>query len=178
MPMNWLIFALSTVVFWGLYGVMLHAGVTTFSAGGNPHGRYQAFLFVGIAYFITAVLAPLAMLVINGSPWSFVRNSGGVTWSLLAGVVGAAGAFCVLLAFAARGRPPEVMAIVFAGAPIVNAVVATLLHPPHGGWSSVRWPFLAGILLAALGGCLVTLYRPMDPPKAAAPPVTHAADSQ
>jgi hypothetical protein len=52
------------------------------------------------------------------------------------------------------------MSIVFAGAPIVNAAMAVALHPPAGGLAAVRWPFLLGILMAAAGGCLVTLYRP------------------
>ena len=52
------------------------------------------------------------------------------------------------------------MSIVFAGAPIVNAVAAALAHPPPGGWAAVRWPFVLGIALAAVGGCLVTLFRP------------------
>ncbi len=56
------------------------------------------------------------------------------------------------------------MSIVFAGAPVVNAVVALLLQPPAGGLRAIRWPFFAGILLAALGGCLVTLYKPNPPP--------------
>ena len=56
------------------------------------------------------------------------------------------------------------VSIVFAGAPVVNAVTALLLQPPAGGWHGIRWPFFAGILLAALGGCLVTLYKPNPPP--------------
>ncbi len=173
--MNWLMFALCTVVFWGLYGVLLHAGATAFSPATNPLARYQAFLFVGVAYFITAVLAPLAMLLWRGASWQFARNLPGVSWSLLAGIVGAAGAFGVLLAFGARGKPAVVMAIVFAGAPVVNAVVATLLHPPAGGWSAIRWPFVLGIVLAAVGGCLVTLYRPMDAPTPPSAMVAQAA---
>jgi drug/metabolite transporter (DMT)-like permease len=86
---------------------------------------------------------------------------------LVAGLVGAAGAFCVLLAFGAGGKPAVVMALVFAGAPIVNALVALTLHPPAGGLQSIRWQFIAGILLAALGGFLVTRYKP-DPAPAAA----------
>jgi len=58
--------------------------------------------------------------------------------------------FCVLLAFGARGKPAVVMSIVFAGAPIVNAVTALVVHPPAGGLSAVRWQFLAGIVCAAL----------------------------
>ncbi len=154
--MAWLVFALMTVSMWGLYGVFLHSGQIHMADAVN--GRYKAFLFVGLAYFLTAVLAPLAVLKLNGATWSF--PVGGMMWSLLAGIVGAVGAFCVLLAFGARGTPSVVMAIVFAGAPIVNAVVAMIQHPPPGGLASIRWPFILGITLAALGGCLVTYFRP------------------
>ena len=154
--MGWLIFALMTVVSWGVYGIFLHSG--QLGMGDPVNGRYKAYLFVGIAYFITAVLAPLAVLIANGSDWNFPMKGAGL--SLVAGVVGAIGAFCVLLAFGARGTPAAVMSIVFAGAPIVNAVVAMVLTPPAGGWSAIRWQFVAGILLAALGGCLVTYYKP------------------
>ena len=154
--MTWLVYAFMTVASWGIYGILLHTGQV---AMGDPvHGRYKAFLFVGIAYFITAVLAPLAMLKINGATWSF--SAGGMGWSLAAGIAGAIGAFCVLLAFGAKGSPAVVMSIIFAGAPVVNAVVALSLHPPKGGFGSLRWQFVAGILLAALGGFLVTLYKP------------------
>lgn len=87
----------------------------------------------------------------------------GMVWSLVAGIAGAVGAFCVLLAFGAKGAPSAVMSIVFGGAPIVNAVVAILIHPPAGGWGALRWQFVLGILLAAVGGCLVTLYKPPAP---------------
>ncbi|NUQ61425.1 MAG: hypothetical protein HUU20_02985 [Pirellulales bacterium] len=162
--MNWLAFALMTVAAWGVYGVFLHTGQTLMRDPAD--GRYKAFLFVGIAYFLTAVVAPLVVLWLRGATWSF--SAPGMSWSLLAGIVGAVGAFCVLLAFGAGGQPSVVMAIVFAGAPIVNAAVALAMHPPAGGWSGLRWPFLAGILLAAVGGCLVTLYKPAParPPQA------------
>ena len=160
--MTWLAFALMTVVSWGVYGVLLHTGQM---AMGDPiNGRYKAFLFVGLAYFLTAVLAPLAVLVANGAPWQMPLK--GMGWSLVAGIAGAIGAFCVLLAFGAKGSPAVVMSIVFGGAPIVNAIVAITLHPPAGGLSAVRWPFVLGLALAALGGCLVTLYRPMPAPAA------------
>jgi hypothetical protein len=165
--MGWLVFALLTVATWGLYGVFLHSGQTGMADPVN--GRYKAFLLVGVAYFLTAVLAPLALLWLSGASWRF--PAAGVGWSLGAGIVGAAGAFCVLHAFGAKGSPAVVMSIVFAGAPVVNAVVALAMHPPSGGFGGVRWQFVAGILLAALGGCLVTLYRPgpaPPPPPAAA----------
>lgn len=159
--MNWLVFALMTVVSWGLYGVFLHTGQMGMADPMN--GRYKAFLFVGLAYFLTAVLAPLIALKLQGATWTFPAR--GALWSLLAGIVGAAGAFCVLLAFGAKGSPAVVMSIVFGGAPVVNALYSMALHPPGGGWGHVRWQFYAGLLLAALGGCLVTLYKPAPAPR-------------
>ncbi len=156
MPQAWLLFALMTVLFWGLYGVLLHGG--QLGMGDPVNGRYKAFLWVGVAYFLAAVLAPLIMLIVTGSDWRMPGR--GVGLSLLAGLVGAIGAFGVLLAFGAKGSPAVVMSIVFAGAPIVNALVAMAWHPPAGGWSAIRWPFVLGIVLAACGGTLVTLYKP------------------
>lgn len=162
--LGWLAYALMTVGCWGLYGIFLHGGQAGMADPVN--GRYKAYLFVGIAYFLFAVLAPLAVLLASGSDWSLPAK--GVSWSLIAGVAGAAGAFGVLLAFGAKGTPAVVMSIVFAGAPIVNATVSMALHPPAGGVAGIRWQFFAGIALAALGGCLVTLYKPDPaPPKAA-----------
>ncbi|HWD19027.1 MAG TPA: hypothetical protein VHB20_07080 [Verrucomicrobiae bacterium] len=172
--MSWLIFALMTVVSWGLYGIFLHSGQVAMKDQAN--GLYKAFLFVGLAYFLTAILAPLLMLMMRKADWSF--PSAGMGWSLVAGIVGAIGAFCVLLAFSNDGKPGVVMSIVFAGAPIVNAVVALLMNPPENGWGSIRWPFYLGIVMAATGGCLVTFFKP-PPPKAHAPAavVTKTAQS-
>lgn len=153
---TWLLFSLLTVACWGLYGLFLHSGRMAMQDPAN--GLYKAFLCVGIAYFLTAVLAPLAMLWFRGANWNYPL--GGFSWSLLAGIVGALGAFGVLLAFGAKGTPAVVMSIVFAGAPVVNAVVSTLLHPPEGGLAKLPLPFVLGIVLAAVGGCLVTLYKP------------------
>ena len=159
----WLIFVALTIICWGMYGILLHGGQV---AMGDPsNGRYKAFLWVGIAYVVVAVLAPIIMMIANGSDWSMTGK--GTTLSFIAGVVGAVGAFAVLLAFGAKGHPAVVMSLIFAGAPIVNAVVALSMHPPAGGIGSLRWQFVAGILLAAVGGMLVTLYKP--PPGHAKP---------
>jgi hypothetical protein len=153
---TWILFSLLTVFCWGLYGAFLHSGQVGMHDPVN--GRYKAFLCVGVAYFLTAVLAPLAALLLRGASWSF--TPGGVAWSVLAGIVGAVGAFGVLLAFGAKGTPAVVMSIVFAGAPVLNALYSLVLQPPAGGWQKLPWPFVLGLLLAALGGCLVTLYKP------------------
>ena len=154
--MHWIVFVFGTILTWGLYGVLLHSGQM---AMGDPvNGRYKAFLFVGIAYFIIGIVAPLVMMYINNSSFEFTAK--GMTFSFVAGVVGALGAFFVLLAFGAKGTPSVVMSLVFAGAPIVNAIVAISIHPTITSLRSIKWQFVVGILLAALGGYLVTLYRP------------------
>lgn len=162
----WLMFSLLTVGCWGLYGAFLHSGQVGMNDPVN--GRYKAFLCVGIAYFLTAILAPLAVLLLRGASWNF--TAGGVAWSLIAGIVGAAGAFGVLLAFGAKGSPAVVMSIVFAGAPVLNALYSLALHPPAGGWQKVPWPFVLGLILAATGGCLVSLYKPASAPAPSSKP--------
>jgi drug/metabolite transporter (DMT)-like permease len=168
--MQWLFYALLTVCTWGLYGVFLHSGQMAMK---DPaFGRYKAFLLVGIAYFIVAVLAPLLLMKAQGANWSF--PSKGAWISLFAGTLGAVGAFGILLAFGAQGTPAVVMSIVFAGAPIVNAIAGMLLHPPKGGIAAVPWQFYLGIAMAAIGGCLVSYYKPAPAPKAAKAPAATA----
>ncbi len=157
---SWLVFALGTVVTWGLYGIFLHMGQIGMADPVN--GRYKAFLFVGVAYFLTAVLAPIAMLMFKGTDWSFPAK--GLWLSLFAGILGAIGAFFVLLALGAalsakiQNAPGVVMAIIFAGAPIVNAIVSISMAQD---WGKIRWPFILGLFMAAAGGYLVTKFKPV-----------------
>jgi hypothetical protein len=169
--MNWLVFALMTVVSWGLYGIFLHSGQVAMQDKSNA--LFKSFLFVGLAYFLTAVLAPLAILMTRKANWSF--PAAGMGWSLVAGIVGAIGAFCVLMAFGAGGKPGVVMSIVFAGAPIINAIVAIYQNPPEGGLAAIRWQFYLGIMLAATGGCLVTLFKPSAAQHQAPAPAAQSA---
>ena len=160
----WYAWALLTVACWGVYGVCMHTGSTNME--NKEHGRIMAFLWVGLAYFLTAVIAPLILLKLKGGPiefWAYPTK--GLKWSLIAGILGAIGALGVLLAFGAAPNPPIyvpiVMSIIFAGAPIVNAIVNTT---KEGNWAFVKPPFILGICLAALGGYLVTQNPPKPPP--------------
>ena len=168
---TWILFSFLTVACWGVYGVYLHRGQTEMADMAN--GRWKAFLFVGFAYFLVAVIAPLVMLRLNGKPGDtnfLAYPVSGQMWSLIAGIVGAVGAFGVLLAFGAApgATPPErasyvpvVMSIIFAGAPIVNAFVSMYMtHGPAGSRFEIRPQFWIGIVCAALGGSLVALYKP------------------
>lgn len=176
--LSWLAFALMTVACWGVYGVLLHKGQTLMQPPDGPRIdpgllRYKAFLFVGLAYFLTAVLLPFGLLLSQGAAFSGY-TAGGMKWSLIAGIAGAAGAFGVLLAFGAKGTPAVVMSIVFAGAPVVNALYSMSLHPPAGGWGGIKPQFYAGIALAAVGGCLVSYYKPNSPVPKPVPAVAPA----
>jgi hypothetical protein len=164
--MNWLVFALLTVLSWGVYGVLLHKGRGHMPMGAEtPHAGLKAFLFVCIAYALIG-LAAAAVLKWRGSNWSF--TSGGIQWSLIAGVAGAVGAFTLVLALGAAAQiykgaaAAAVMPIVFAGAPIINTLVAMTVHPPEGGFKSLPVPFVLGCVLAAGGAFLVAKYAPTN----------------
>lgn len=168
---QWLLFALMTVVSWGVYGILLHKGQVLM---GDPvNGRYKAFLFVGVAYFVVAILGPLLVMKSAGASWKF--TAGGINWSFVAGVAGAIGAFTTLLALGAafKGKvanpPAVVMSIVFSGAPIVNALVSIWLDRMAGKQYALPWPFLAGIVMAAVGGFMVVKFKPVAPPDQPAP---------
>lgn len=162
--MNWLIFALMTVVSWGVYGVLLHKGRGNMPMGPEaPHAGLKAFLFVCIAYALIG-LAAAVLLKLRGSNWSF--SAGGIEWSLIAGTSGAVGAFTLVLALGAAaqiykgGAAAAVMPIVFGGAPLVNTFIAMMLYPPQGGWGKLPAPFLLGCVLAAVGAFLVAKFAP------------------
>jgi hypothetical protein len=156
--MAWLGFALMTVVSWGLYGAFLARG-----AKGFEDDRMKAFFFVGVAYFLVAILGPLVVIAFRGEGLDLFSKPQGLKWSLIAGIVGALGALTVL--FAMNNNPlggpagaSQVMSVVFAGAPIVAAVYG-LMHRKDG-LAGLDWRFVLGLALAASGGALVTLFKP------------------
>ena len=147
--MNWLVFVLGAVLSWGLYGVVLHRGQL---ALGNP---LRALLCVGIAYFLIAVLLPLAALSRQGQLHGFTPTASGVATA--AGALGALGAVCIIYAFRAGASPVYVMPLVFGGAPLVNVLVSMLMHPPKESPNPLLW---AGYVLASVGAALVLYYKP------------------
>ena len=147
--MNWLWFVLGAVLSWGTYGVALHKGQVSL---GNP---LRALLCVGVAYFLIAVLVPLAGLVGQGQVKGF--STEGTAIATLAGALGALGAVCIIWAFKAGGSPTFVMPLVFGGAPLVNVLVSMALHPPKAPPSPLLY---VGFLLAAAGAGMVLYFKP------------------
>src|SRR5947207_10955240 len=101
----WLCFVLGAVLSWGAYGPALHAGQSAFPD--RSTAPLRALLCVGIAYFLVAVLVPLASLWGQGQLAGF--NAKGSTFSTLGGVLGALGAICIIWALKNGGSPVYVM---------------------------------------------------------------------
>ena len=147
--MIWVIFVLGAVLSWGAYGALLHMGQTQL---GNP---LKALLCVGVAYFLIAILVPVAALSAQGDLSGF--NTTGLVTATIAGALGAAGAACIIWSFRVGGLPVYVMPLVFGGAPIVNVFVAMAIHPPK---SAINPMLYLGFVLASIGAALVLYFRP------------------
>jgi len=146
----WMLFALGAVAAWGCYVPVLHEGQAALKGG-----ALRAFLCVGVAYFLTAVLGPLGLLATGVEPWEF--NARGVTFSALGGVLGATGALCIIMALKSGGTPLVVPPLVFGGAPIMATLVAITWHRPVH--APQPW-FYLGLVMAAAGAFLVLRYKP------------------
>lgn len=166
------LFVLGAAVSWGLYVPSVHVAATQLKS------NLRAFLFVGVAYFLVAVLIPAAFIFIakydptQKGEANF--NFGPSMWGLWAGTLGAAGALCVIFAVtnAGKGGALYVAPLVFAGAPIINTIATILyFHPVK---TLPDWKFFMGLVLAAAGAAMVMLFKPVDAPAAAHPASTVA----
>ncbi|MBX3421226.1 MAG: hypothetical protein KF752_06680 [Pirellulaceae bacterium] len=144
-----LLFTAMTFVAWGAYGPTLHHG-----SEGLQHDSLRAFVGVGLAYFLVAVIIPLGILRMGAEPGRW--TVGGGLFSLVAGAVGALGALGIILALGYGGETVFVMPVVFGFAPVVNTLVSTLLG---GTFKQIRPVFLMGILAVALGAVGVLTFR-------------------
>ena len=59
----WLVFVVGAILSWGGYVPVLHEGQALLNKG-----SIRAFLCVGIAYFLTAVLVPIGLLAAKIEP--------------------------------------------------------------------------------------------------------------
>jgi hypothetical protein len=154
-----------TAVCWGGYGPVLHFGREAMESSLRP------FVCVGVAYFLIAVLVPLALLARGGEKGSWTTK--GVLWSLLAGSAGALGALGVILALSCGGRPIYVMPLVFGGAPVVNTLLSAFLGR---AFDQLKAPFLAGLMLVILGAVTVLIFKPQPAAHTAVAPATPAVE--
>jgi len=147
------------MVSWGSYGPVLHRGQA--AMGGS---RLRPLICIGAAYFLIAVLVPLALLAPMGDTGNW--HLGGTLWSLGAGSLGAIGALGTILAFACGGKPFTVMPVVFGLAPVINTL--TTLGLAHTPTTAISPLFLAGLLVVAVGAATVLVFGPRGHAPAAA----------
>jgi hypothetical protein len=169
-----LLFVLVAALSWGVYVPLVHGAAT------RLHSNLRAFLFVGVAYFLVAVLVPCVLIFLM--KWDPTIRGGApnfdgipIAWGIAAGVAGAVGALGVIFAAVNAGASGVlyVAPLVFAGAPIVNTL-ATLyyFHPVK---TLPDWKFFIGLVLAAAGAAMVMIFKPDDAAKAAKAAATPAA---
>ena len=175
----WLYFVVGAFLSWGCYVPVLHEGQTEIgrTAGGNPklfakNGALRAFLCVGLAYFVTAVLIPAVVIAMTPGE-QFGMSLKGFSYSFLGGALGAAGALCIIFAMRNGGTPQWVPPLVFSGAPIINAMVSLWWHPPAVKPGPL---YFAGIVLAAVGAGMV-LFEKASADKRSAELKTSAAQA-
>lgn len=164
----WPYFVLLTILTWGAYVPTIHKGQTAL----GKDSALRAFLFIGFAYFLVSVVVIAYVWMTGAEKWEFTGR--GMTISTFAGVLGALGALGVAFALKPEsgGKPLFVAPLVFAGAPIVNTLVAMLLDKPEKSPSPM---FYLGILMAACGAGLVLKYKPV--PAVHVPAVVEVKDA-
>ncbi|MEY2613791.1 MAG: hypothetical protein RL069_2603 [Planctomycetota bacterium] len=158
-----LAFTAMTAFFWGIYGIVLHRGTLlmdlkeeTFQ--GEIGRSLRAFVGVGLAYFLIAVLVPVALL--NRKRETGYWSVSGTMMSLFAGAVGALGALGVTLALSFKAQPIYVMPLVFGGAPVINTLLTSYLNK---SFKQIKPMFLIGMLMVALGMIGVFVNKPQPP---------------
>jgi hypothetical protein len=152
------------VACWGIYGPVLHEG-----SHHMGNSRLKPLICVGIAYFIVAIIVPVAVLASQGQlrgDW----NLPGVSWSLAAGAAGAFGAIGIILALAYGGKPIYVMPLVFGGAPVINTLFSMYLSKAYR--QGVSPVFYAGLILVIAGAATVLVFAPRAPK-----PTAHRAEA-
>lgn len=173
---KWLLvatFVVGAALSWGVYVPLVHLATT--KIGSN----LRAFLMVGVAYFLVAVLVPsLFIFVLKNDPTAKANvnwATGNLLWGLLAGISGAVGALFVIFATCDAKElvgpitgPLLVAPLVFAGAPIINTIASMTIFA-HGQKVPTPAPqFYAGLCMAAIGMAMVMVYKPAAAPTPAA----------
>ena len=183
MTIPWWGYVVGAGLAWGTYvplvffgGQMLTGDLKTAPLG----GRLASILCVGVAYFVLAVVIPIALMATRGDAkpdWKMV----GMVFSSLAGVAGAVGAICVIFASKAATDAAKleglsgadiakyrmyIAPLIFCLAPIINTVLAAIWHPDakSGNWAVFHfempgWKMWLGIALAAVGTFLVLISK-------------------
>jgi drug/metabolite transporter (DMT)-like permease len=176
---SWLLYVLMAGLCWGTYVPLIAFGGKNLSAG-KEHpfaGRYAAFLCVGVAYVVIAVVFPLVRSFMTGDP--IPTKPVGLVFAGLAGAAGALGAVGVIFA-TATAQPGDriyIAPLIFTLAPLLNTVVSLFWHPSadhplHFGLPEQMpsWKLFVGVVLVGIGAGLVLLSKEESEASATKPP--------
>ena len=150
---------------WGCYVPLVFYGGS--ELGGKPNSRIMAILCVGVAYFVIAVMLPLALFMTGQEEWPEMKTTG-LVFAGMAGVAGAIGAICVIFASKAavaqaklEGIDPAtyrlfIAPLIFALAPVINTLLSSIWDPKPGNPFHFEvmipgWKMLLGIVLVGAG---------------------------
>src|SRR5690242_19026207 len=143
-----------TALSWGIYGPLMRKGTQ-----GMDGSHLLPFIGVGVAYFLIAVLAPVAVLATKGEKGKWTAT--GLFWSLLAGTITSVGALGIILALNYGGKPLYVMPLVFGCAPVVNTFVTMYMSKSYKEAGPL---FYAGLILVIAGATTVLVFHPAKAP--------------
>jgi len=143
-----------TFLCWGVYGPILHEGQHAMRDTSSA-SSLRPLICVGVAYFLIAVVVPVALLLTKGEKgrWSI----GGFVWSFLAGAAGAVGVLGIILAFKCHGGPIYVMPLVFGLAPVVNTLMTMAMTRTYRKAGMILF---VALIVVAVGVAGVLLFRP------------------
>lgn len=169
-----------TVLSWGLYVALIHAGSVAMKGNNKLCKSLRALTHVGEGYFAVAVVAlGIYVFGISGEPVSEQFNTDGAVKSLIAGLFGVGGNLCIILAINRLGPtgPLTVPPLVFSGTPAVNTIVFLIPIFKASDWAPPEgFPLqqlIVTILIGAAGVVLVTRFKPLPP----SPPPKPATDA-
>jgi hypothetical protein len=172
MKNEWLLYVALAGLSWGTYVPLIFFGGNELpTSKPGIGGRLMAILCVGVAYFVLAVIIPLALFLSKQAEWPTMKTTG-LVFSSMAGVAGAIGAICVIFATKAAvsqatgsGLPKDtfrvfIAPLIFGLAPVINVLVSSIWHPSsehpfHFEWKSPAWTLWLGIVLVGAGAALV-----------------------
>ncbi|MBL8814679.1 MAG: hypothetical protein JNL58_01525 [Planctomyces sp.] len=185
--MKWTViaFVLGAALSWGVYVPVVHEATT--KLGSN----LRAFLMVGVAYFLVAVIVPsIFIFLLKTDPTAknvakLNWDTPHMLWGIAAGTAGALGALCVIFAVRDAGAigPLIVAPLVFAGAPIINTIASFTIFAHGKKFAAPGGLFYLGLVLAAGGMVMVWFNKPKPEPEqkpaaaAAAAPIPGSSSS-
>ncbi len=159
-----------TVLSWGLYVALIHAGSVAMKGEDKLCKSLRALTHVGEGYFAVAVVAlGIYVFALSGAPVGEQFSADGATKAVIAGLFGVGGNLCIILAINRLGPtgPLTVPPLVFSGTPAINTLV--FLGPIFAAndWAAPEgFPLeklIITILIGATGVVLVTRFKPLPP---------------